>query len=130
MILCLAVGGSWGGQQGIDDTAFPATMEIDYVRYYELPVESLDIEAPEAVKEIAIDVIGTQATFHWSPSVDDYIVDHYEVYLDDVLVAETENTSFTVYTLEENTTYSAGIVAVDGTGNQSDLITSGFMTYE
>ena len=34
MILNIAVGGNWGGQQGVDDSAFPATMEIDYVRVY------------------------------------------------------------------------------------------------
>ena len=30
--LNLAIGGTWGGQQGIDDAAFPARFEIDYVR--------------------------------------------------------------------------------------------------
>jgi beta-glucanase (GH16 family) len=35
IILNIAVGGSWGGQQGIDDFAFPMTMEIDYVRVYQ-----------------------------------------------------------------------------------------------
>ncbi len=35
LILNIAVGGSWGGQKGIDTKAFPATMEIDYVRVYE-----------------------------------------------------------------------------------------------
>jgi len=34
MILNIAVGGNWGGQQGVDDTSFPATMEIDYIRVY------------------------------------------------------------------------------------------------
>ena len=34
LLLNIAVGGSWGGAQGVDDTIFPATMEIDYVRYY------------------------------------------------------------------------------------------------
>ena len=34
LILNVAVGG-WGGQQGIDDTAFPATMAIDYVRVWQ-----------------------------------------------------------------------------------------------
>jgi beta-glucanase (GH16 family) len=34
LILNLAVGGSWGGQQGIDDAAFPARFVIDYVRVY------------------------------------------------------------------------------------------------
>jgi hypothetical protein len=30
-----AVGGSWGGLKGIDDTIFPQTMEVDYVRVYQ-----------------------------------------------------------------------------------------------
>ncbi|HET7218187.1 MAG TPA: glycoside hydrolase family 16 protein [Vicinamibacterales bacterium] len=34
LILNLAIGGSWGGQKGIDDEAFPARFVIDYVRVY------------------------------------------------------------------------------------------------
>lgn len=34
LILNLAIGGAWGGQQGIDETRFPHRLEIDYVRYY------------------------------------------------------------------------------------------------
>jgi beta-glucanase (GH16 family) len=34
LILNVAVGGAWGGQQGIDETKFPHRMEVDYVRYY------------------------------------------------------------------------------------------------
>lgn len=34
MILNVAVGGNWGGQQGVDDASFPATMEIDYIKVY------------------------------------------------------------------------------------------------
>ena len=35
VIVNLAVGGNWGGQQGIDDRVFPQRMEVDYVRVYE-----------------------------------------------------------------------------------------------
>ena len=35
VIVNLAVGGNWGGQQGIDDRVFPQRMEGDYVRIYE-----------------------------------------------------------------------------------------------
>lgn len=35
LILNIAVGGSWGGQQGIDDGIFPQKMHIDYVRVYQ-----------------------------------------------------------------------------------------------
>lgn len=34
LILNLAVGGNWGGAQGIDVAAFPAQMEVEYVRVY------------------------------------------------------------------------------------------------
>jgi beta-glucanase (GH16 family) len=36
MMLNLAVGGNWGGIQGVDDTIFPNTMQIDYVRFYKM----------------------------------------------------------------------------------------------
>ena len=35
-LLNLAVGGNWGGQQGVDDVAFPAVMEVDFVRVYQI----------------------------------------------------------------------------------------------
>jgi beta-glucanase (GH16 family) len=36
LILNAAVGGGWGGQQGIDDSIFPQKYYIDYVRVYQL----------------------------------------------------------------------------------------------
>ena len=35
LIMNVAVGGAWGSMQGIDEDAFPQTMEIDYVRIYQ-----------------------------------------------------------------------------------------------
>ena len=34
LLMNIAVGGSWGGAEGIDDSAFPERMVIDYVRVY------------------------------------------------------------------------------------------------
>ena len=34
IILNLAIGGNWGGAQGVDDSVFPQTYKIDYVRVY------------------------------------------------------------------------------------------------
>ena len=36
IILNLAWGGDWGGQEGVDESALPVTMEVDYVRVYQL----------------------------------------------------------------------------------------------
>lgn len=37
MLLNIAVGGDWGGIKGIDPAAFPARLEVDYVRVYQSP---------------------------------------------------------------------------------------------
>ncbi len=37
LILNVAVGGSWGGQKGIDNSIFPQRMIVDYVRVYQKP---------------------------------------------------------------------------------------------
>ena len=34
LLLNLAIGGSWGGQKGVDEFGFPCRMEVDYVRVY------------------------------------------------------------------------------------------------
>jgi len=35
LILNIAIGGNWGGQQGVDDSIFPQQMLVDYVRVYQ-----------------------------------------------------------------------------------------------
>merc|ERR1712038_1057111 len=44
IILNLAVGGSWGGAQGIGANAFPTSFEIDYVRAYKRTTGQCDEE--------------------------------------------------------------------------------------
>lgn len=36
LLFNLAVGGNWGGAKGVDETVFPAKLEVDYVRVYPL----------------------------------------------------------------------------------------------
>lgn len=55
LILNVAVGGTWGGQQGIDDTIFPQKMLVDYVRVYKaVPVDTSaeTVQNKEMQKEI------------------------------------------------------------------------------
>ena len=35
LIINLAIGGNWGGKMGVDESLFPATLEVDYVRVYQ-----------------------------------------------------------------------------------------------
>jgi len=43
LIMNIAVGGSWGGSQGVDVNAFPTKMEVAYVRVHQLsyPIQSI-----------------------------------------------------------------------------------------
>jgi beta-glucanase (GH16 family) len=36
LLLNIAVGGDWGGAQGMDDAVYPVTMDVDYVRVYKM----------------------------------------------------------------------------------------------
>ncbi len=37
LLLNIAVGGNWGGVEGVDESIWPQRMEVDYVRVYQLP---------------------------------------------------------------------------------------------
>ncbi len=45
MILNIAVGGTWGGAQGVDESTWPQRMEIEYVRVYQSNPEITQISA-------------------------------------------------------------------------------------
>ena len=36
LLLNFAVGGNWGGVNGVDETVYPSAFEIDYVRVYKM----------------------------------------------------------------------------------------------
>ena len=36
LLMNIAIGGSWGGSQGVDGQVCPATMEVDYVHFYKM----------------------------------------------------------------------------------------------
>jgi beta-glucanase (GH16 family) len=42
LLLNVAVGGSWGGAQGVDNDIFPVKMEVDYVRVYQDKTTSIN----------------------------------------------------------------------------------------
>jgi len=39
LLLNLAYGGSWGGNEGVDTSLLPVQYKIDYVRYYQVPAK-------------------------------------------------------------------------------------------
>lgn len=48
LILNIAIGGNWGGAQGIDNSIFPTEMVVDYVRVYQ-SFNDLEIYGPDVV---------------------------------------------------------------------------------
>lgn len=57
LAVSLAVGGTKGGNWGIDKSVFPAEMEIDYVRYYKLVGDESDEKESEKDTFVPIEVI-------------------------------------------------------------------------
>lgn len=78
LLLNVAVGGTWGGAQGVDDTIFPQKMEIDYVRVFQKVEsnQSLSICAPKG------------GTFTVSPEKTNYTLD------DNISLLATPNNQF------------------------------------
>lgn len=50
LLLNIAIGGSWGGINGVDDTIFPVQMEVDYVRVYQ-EVDAVEISGEQYVNQ-------------------------------------------------------------------------------
>lgn len=67
-LLNVAVGGTWGGTP--DDSIFPVSMEVDYVRVYDLGQPAIDGPHIVAPNELAtyklVGEIGADSTYTWS----------------------------------------------------------------
>jgi beta-glucanase (GH16 family) len=70
LIMNIAIGGSWGGAQGIDPNFTEAVMEIEYVRIYELKAEKPIVDGPAYVipgQEISYSVKNySNYAFQWN----------------------------------------------------------------
>jgi len=64
LVLNVAVGGDWGGIQGIDDGIFPQRMSVDWVRVYQL--------LPDAPTTLASSTVGN-GRIEVSPAKDSYV---------------------------------------------------------
>jgi beta-glucanase (GH16 family) len=117
-IINLAVGGSWGGVQGIDPLAFPTVFELDYLRLYEWDYARYDLTNPE--KPTALATSQLDNTIHWNRPTDDTWVSHYEIYLDGVKYRQAKINQFTFVGLEARD-YQVQVEAVDFVGRTSPL---------
>ncbi|SDR83624.1 Por secretion system C-terminal sorting domain-containing protein [Polaribacter sp. KT25b] len=84
-----------------------------------------DTEAPTTPTNVTLSNINlTSIDISWTASTDNVQVSGYNVYVNDVLTAQTSNTSTTINNLNTNTTYSFTVTARDIINNISEASTA------
>lgn len=79
-----------------------------------------DTEAPAAVTNIsAIDVGINEISINWDAASDNVGVTEYALYLEGIWIDKTNQLSYSFLGLNESTTYSIGVEALDAAGNVS-----------
>ncbi|MCF7923715.1 MAG: family 16 glycosylhydrolase [Candidatus Izimaplasma sp.] len=121
LIINLAVGGDWGGAQGIDDSIFPQTLQVDYVRVFQKDYAGMDQTKPTKPTNLVLqDRLYNSIRIKWEHSTDDVLVSHYNIYVNDQLKETTSLNAIRLYDLEPDTTYNIAILAEDFDGKHSE----------
>ena len=129
MIMNLAVGGDWGAASGFNPDTWPQTLEVDYVRMYDLNVDlSNDTEEPLAPENLSGEANGYMISLEWEPSADNLGIDKYEIYMNDEKIVETKKNAYIIGDLKEETEYSFKIRALDYAENKSGYTEATVMT--
>ncbi len=124
LILNLAIGGTWGGRHGVDDSIFPQMMEVKYVRVFQKDYAGMDQEPPTAPGEITVQRSGSDyIRLMWDHAEDDVMVHRYEIFVDGEPVGDTTLNAFRVEGLDPATEYEISVRAVDFADNRSDART-------
>jgi len=119
LLINTAVGGAWGGAQGIDDSIFPQSFLIDYVRVYQKDYVGMDNENPSPVLNGRVVNVSTNEAFiAWDKASDDVMTKEYEVYFNGSLIDTVTHNGYHIKGLSSETTYSFGIIPVDFAGNK------------
>ena len=113
LILNLAIGGDWGGAQGIDSTAFPMSLDVDYVRVYQKDYNYLDKKAPDKVTNVTKAKL--DKTIFWDKGTDDVGVEYYNIYVNGELYDDATMNQYT-FRLLDSGRHTIEIAAVDFTG--------------
>jgi len=111
LLLNVAIGGNWGGAQGVDDNIFPTRMVVDYVRVYQ-DAAPIDIVGNEFVKKnetsltySAANIVG--GNYVWSVPSDAQIIEGQGTNSIKVNWGQTEGDVKLVFTKDEfNQTYT------------------------
>jgi beta-glucanase (GH16 family) len=120
LILNLAIGGTWGGAMGIDDTIFPTSLTVDYVRVYQQDYVSEDTQAPSAPSNPHIvKQSGTSVYLTWTEAEDDMNIAKYYIYVNNALVKKSGVPGVLITNLKLDYDNYITIIAEDYAGNLS-----------
>lgn len=117
LIVNLAVGGNWGGAEGVDVSAFPTTLRVDYLRVYKRDYATLDTQVPSAPRDL--EPANVANTIFWDPSEDDCGVETYLVFVNGVFKTSTTINQVTLTGLVAGQNYDVQVRAVDFVGRVS-----------
>lgn len=131
LILNIAVGGSWGGQQGVDPNIWPQEMVVDYVRVYQKDYAENDTENPSPVTDLEVTNVGASTAFvKWDRALDNNMTEKYEIYIDGTLHDTVLLNGYNLSGLVPGMSYTLEVVAVDFAGNKSTSTEVQFSTTE
>jgi len=120
LLINTAIGGDWGGVEGVDNDIFPVEFQIDYVRVFQKDYAGMDQADPDPVQNIrALDTRANTIFLGWDIGTDDVLVKEYKLYVDDVLVDTVSHNGHLFTGLSGDTSYSFKVVSVDFAGNES-----------
>ena len=121
LILNLAIGGTWGGAQGVDDTIFPTSLTVDYVRVFQQDKLYGDTENPGMISHVRVIKQADRNIFLvWNPSTDDKGIKQYYVYVNGVLNKKTTVSGVLISNLRLDYDNLITIIAEDYAGHWSD----------
>ena len=122
LILNLAIGGTWGGLRGVDESVFPQTMQVEYVRVFQRDYQALAQTPPQAVSNPVLQqTTFNSARFKWN-KVDGDIVSHYNIYVNGELNGRTTVNAFRVKGLAPDTTVTIEVEAVNFNDQRSPRV--------
>ncbi|MCF8009331.1 MAG: carbohydrate-binding protein [Halanaerobiales bacterium] len=128
LILNIAVGGGWGGIKGIDDSIWPQTMEVEYVRVYDLNLDQRDQTPPTTPNNIKSEINPISAKLNWDNSNDDFGLKEYRIYLNNKLISKSNQSNYKINYLKPETKYNLYIEAIDYADNKSKSKSYDFIT--
>jgi beta-glucanase (GH16 family) len=123
LIMNIAVGGTWGGSQGIDTSIFPQSMVVDYVRVYQKDYAGMDQAVPSPITGLTLQkATNNSVQVKWNHATDDVMVKQYDVFFNGLLKGSTTVNGLLVTKLNPETEYTIDVIAVDFDDNRSDNV--------